>query len=226
MKLDKLLKRLKRDLAASPQKAGALGLMILVALYFWAPLVMKATKGKAKPGAVAVSQVILADDPVLAKAAPHAATDSTRWDRVRLALANDQLLTPAAHHVSWTNPFSRLREQAKPDESETAAESAAMAATQQPKTITPEPALNKEQLAGVMVSSILIGKREAAAVISGTVYRVGDKLILGAENAKSAIELLIVSIDELGVDLKHQDKSYRIERSRPKLSPGDHVRQE
>lgn len=223
MKLDKLLKRLKRDLAASPQKAGALGLMILVALYFWAPLVMKATKGKTKSGVVAPSQIILTDDPVLAKAAPHAATDSSRWERVRLALASDQMMAPAEHHVSWTNPFSRLREQAKMEEEQTTTQQTTV---QTIKPVIPDSVLSKEQLAGVTLSSILISKRDAAAVIRGTVYRVNDTLALGGEDGQPALELLIVGIDELGVDLKHQDKTYRIERSRPKLSPGDHLRQE
>ena len=80
MKLDKLLKRLKRDAAASPQKAGALGLMVVVALYFWAPLVMKhLPKGKPKPGATAAGPVILGDDPVLVKAAVHPSTNSPHW---------------------------------------------------------------------------------------------------------------------------------------------------
>ncbi|QDU28781.1 hypothetical protein ETAA8_38860 [Anatilimnocola aggregata] len=222
MKLDKLLKRLKRDLAASPQKAGALGLMMLVALYFWAPLVLKWGKGKAKSNSIAVSQVILTDDPVLAKAVPHPATDSGRWEHVRQAIATDQMMVPATHHVSWSNPFSRLRE---PPKTENEVGSTEPVLPHTPQVATPEPTVDKEHLAGVMISSILLGKRHAV-VIRGTVYRINDQLSLGGEDGKPALELRIVGIDESGIDLTHQGKTYRIERLRPKLSPGDHVRQE
>ena len=59
MKLDKLARQLRRDVAASPKKAVALGLMVLVALYFWAPMVWKwiaPDQGKGK-STVSVSDV-------------------------------------------------------------------------------------------------------------------------------------------------------------------------
>ena len=55
MKLGKLVKRLKREALASPKKAAVLGLMGLVALYFWAPLVGKWFSKPSPAGAVAAA---------------------------------------------------------------------------------------------------------------------------------------------------------------------------
>ena len=55
MKLDKLAKTFRRDIAANPMKAGVLGILLLGGLYFWCPLVWKwvAKKGPAgTPAAV------------------------------------------------------------------------------------------------------------------------------------------------------------------------------
>ena len=65
VKLDKLTKQLRRDIAANPKKAAALGLMVLVALYFWGPLVWSwfapaAARESSKASNVAL---ILTDDP-------------------------------------------------------------------------------------------------------------------------------------------------------------------
>ena len=52
MRLDKLGKKLRREIAASPKKAALLGLITVAALYFWAPLVLGwLGKDKATPSA-------------------------------------------------------------------------------------------------------------------------------------------------------------------------------
>ncbi len=229
MKLDKLLTRLKRDLTASPQKAAALGLMVLVALYFWAPLVLKYAKGKSQPTKSAVSNIILTDDPVLAKTAVHPAANSAHWDRIRLTLAQDRMMLAATHHESWVNPFARLHEPPKPlpktsttepDETEPVEN------TSIPKTATVEPAVAKARLEKVVLSSLLIGKRDSASVIQGTVYRVGDILSLPGDEGQPALELRVRGIDPQGVDFEYDKHKYRLERIKPKLSPGDHLRQD
>ena len=230
MKLDKLLRRLKKDAAASPQKAGALALMVVVALYFWAPLVLKYTKGKSKPAAVPASQVILSDDPIIAKATPHPATDVAHWEHVRTAIAADQFMVAARHDASWQQPFARLHslkaEQTKPPSEEPAevAEPIPMPGTA-PSIPKVELDVAKAALNGVVLSSVLISPRDRAAMIRGNVYRVGDPLTLGGDAGAPAIELLICGIDADGVDLQFEQQRLRLERAKPKLSPGDHLRQ-
>lgn len=226
MKLDKLLKRLKRDAMASPQKAGALGLMVLVALYFWSPLVLKSMKGKGKPGAKVASTIILGDDPVLVKAVVHPASNAVHWDKVRKVVAQDRLMSAAKYHANWQNPFQRLAivEQAASTTEPTANKTEAKPVL--PATPKLEPAAARQQLAGVLLSSVLMSPRDRAAVIQGIVYRVGDVLSLGGENGAPALELRVASIDEQGVDLVHEQQRFRLEQVKPKLSPGDYLRRD
>lgn len=219
MKLDKLFKQLKRDAAKSPQKAGALGLMILVALYFWAPLVMKNFKGKPKPGtATAAGPVILRDDLILVKAAAHPSTNVAHWDRVRHVLVQDRLMLAVAHDPSWQNPFGNLQLPEKTSVSNKPVED------KEPKPLPAAPQVNpevaKQQLSGVSVTSILMSKRGHAAVISGKVYRVGDLLDVDGPGGDAA-EVRIVAIDDNGVDLDLEGKPLRLDRAKPKLSSGE-----
>jgi hypothetical protein len=226
VKLDKLLKKLKRDISASPQKAAALGLMVLVALYFWSPLVLKfaGIGGKTKNKKTVASKVILTDDPILTKVAAHPAIDSARWDRARLSLTQDRLMLAAPHREEWKDPFHRLSIVTNSTEPSNSTEPVS-----QPKGRAQEPAAldesAEEQITGITVSTLLVGKRESAAMIRGTVYRVGDTIHLDGEKGESQLELKVVGIDALGVNLECQGKSFRIERARPKLSPGNHVKQ-
>lgn len=235
MKLDKLLKRLKKDAAASPQKAGALALMVVVALYFWAPLVFKGMKGKSKRAtSVAASQVILTDDPIIAKAAPHPATNVAHWDRVRTAIANDQFMVAARPDASWQRPFARLHS-LKAEQVAKSLPEPTEPATPRPRLPGAEPSFAsnenvdidaaKAALKGVVLSSVLISPRDRAAMIRGNVKRIGDVLELGGDNGAPAVELLICGIDADGVDLDFEGQRLRLERPKPKLSPGDFLRQ-
>lgn len=232
MKLDKLLKRLKKDAAASPQKAGALALMVVVALYFWAPLLFKFNKGKNKPAAVNASQVILTDDPIIAKAAPHPATNVAHWDRVRTALASDQLMFAAQHDASWQRPFARLhalkaeKQSAQPvsEPTEPTERNRTPGVTAKaPATVELDSA--KAALNSIVLSSVLISPRDRAAMIRGNVYRVGDPIELGGEAGAPAVKLMICGIDADGIDLQFDGQPLRLDRAKPKLSPGDHLRQ-
>ncbi|WP_254508908.1 hypothetical protein [Anatilimnocola floriformis] len=220
MKLDKLIKRLKKDAAASPQKAGALGLMLLVALYFWAPLVMKSIKGKGKPGSGPAAKVIRGDDPVLVKAAAHPATNTAHWDRIRDTLAQDRLMQAAVHNADWRNPFQPLAHAAatdtkiKPIEAKPETQLSA-----KPPAVENE--LAEQLLSGVTLSSVLIGKKGPSAVIRGKLFRVGDVLLFGGDNGAPKVEFRITAIDEQGVDLKFEGQPFRIERTKPTLASGE-----
>ena len=225
MKLDKLLKQLKRDAAKSPQKAGALGLRVLGAPYFWAPLAMKNLKGKPQPGtATAAGPVILRDDPILVKAAAHPSTNVAHWDRVRQALAQDRMMLAVAHDPGWQKPFGNLQlpEKASPTPKPIANQG-------EPKPLPAAPAATVEvaqqQLSGVSGSSILMSKRGHAAVINSKVYRVGDLLDVDGPNGNAA-EPRITAIDDDGVDLQLEGKPLRLDRAKPKLSSGEDLQRD
>jgi hypothetical protein len=222
VKLDKLLKRLKRDATASPQKAGALALMVIVALYFWAPLVMKGFKGKAKLGkGTAATQIILGDDPILVKAAVHPANNSAHWDRVREVLAQDRLMQAAVHQVNWQNPFQPLEhEDAKATPKNRLEEPNPGANPLLPTKPAVENDVAKQLLSGVTLSSVMVGKK-ASAIIRGKRYRVGDVLLFGDDNSAPKIEFRITAIDEEGIDLRYDGQPFRIERTKPTLTTGE-----
>lgn len=221
MKLDKLLKRLKRDLSASPQKAAALGLMILVALYFWAPLIIKFVGGGQAKKSIA-SQVNLTAVPAITPVAVQPASDPVRWDRVRAALAQDRFMLAAAHQTSWQNPFRRHPADTNTDDSQPAAETE----LKQPgePAVASDDTRMKELAAGIVVTSVLISARDRAAFIRGTTYRVGDVLEIGGENGERKLELLLTSIDEDGVDVNLAGRTLRLERTRARLTPGSQLK--
>jgi hypothetical protein len=223
VKLSKLLKKLKRDLSASPQKAAALGVMVLVALYFWAPLVMKFVGAKGKDKKIAVAQVILPTAPLVTNVAAHPAIDTAHWDRIRETLAQEQLMTAATYQAQWQNPFRRAKH-SKAAQEPTEPEDPTQLNTPANANQSADDSAAKARVANLVVSSLLITKRDRAAVIAGVVYRVGDVLDLGAPNGEPQLELRVSSIDETGIYVDHQGNKLRIERAKTRLSPGAHVR--
>ncbi len=110
MNLEKLTKQLRRDVAANPKKAALLGLMVVVALYFWGPLVWKfASVAGGKPRSNAnLASLILTDDP--ADSPQQGKTRSGgkfRWDKVRQIIRQDPHMLPAVFDPNWVNPFGR-----------------------------------------------------------------------------------------------------------------------
>ena len=105
MKLDKLAKRLGRDLAANPKKAAALGVMALVALYFRAPLVWGwFSQGERKGAGAGAAELILKDDPEEPAAQTKRRASKFRWEKVRQAIAQDgRMLTCLAYHRRRAN---------------------------------------------------------------------------------------------------------------------------
>jgi hypothetical protein len=61
-------------------------------------------------------------------------------------------------------------------------------------------------------------------VILGKVYRVHDSIEIGGENGDPKLVFRVTNIDSSGVDVELEGQPFRLERSRPKLSPGDHVK--
>jgi hypothetical protein len=230
VKLDKLLNRLKKDAAASPAKAAVLALMVVVALYFWIPLILKQTKGKTTPAPVAAAPVIHTPQPIVPNAPAHPALDVARWDQVRASIAADQFMVAARHDASWQSPFARLRAFRAEQPAVTSANESEDLETplnlDTPLEANPKAKLETARLAlnGVFLSGVLIGPKDRAAMIRGTVYRVGDVLSLGGEEGAPAVEMLICGIDASGVDLDFEGHRLRLERAKPKLSPGDHLR--
>jgi hypothetical protein len=214
VKLDKIARQIRRDIAASPKKAAVLGLMVLVALYFWAPMIW----GWIKPGdtgssaVVAASDVILEDEPVDPAKAAKKEGRTFSWEKVRRKVAADPRMTPAIYDASWSDPFRQPE----------AAIAAGVAATKTgPQTAAAKP-IDPAAL-GLTLNSVAISAKRRAAVISGQKYREGELVPLGGKDGASAtgIEFRLTKVGFHEVQLEYQGHTYTLELSRPRLAPGD-----
>jgi hypothetical protein len=220
VKLDKLAKQLRRDLAANPKKAAALGLMALVALYFWAPLVWRwfSPEGGKKSGAAATA-LILTDDPEEPAAAAKRRGGKFRWDKVRQLIADDKRMASAAYDAAWTDPFAG---QAAPPAAAAAGTvpAAANGGQQAIAAADVEP-----QQAGLTLSGVMIGSKRTAT-INGETWLEGSRILAsGEEGQPDAVEFRLVRITSRGVELERRGKRYILLCPRPELAKGDQIGQ-
>ena len=214
MKLDKLARQLRRDVAASPKKAAALGLMVLVALYFWGPLVW----GWISPGerkgksAVAASDVILEDDPIDPAAKAKREQQVFAWEKTRRKFLSDPRMSPALYDVSWHDPFRR-DELTDPIRTTNTAQSQAAEAQSDPNKL------------GLVLTSVVVGPTRRSAVISGENYQEGQ-LVPGngrKGQAPGGVEFRLARVGFHEVQLERLGRTYTLKMSRPQLAPGDEL---
>lgn len=218
--LDKLNKQLRRDMAANPKKAALLGLMVLVALYFWGPLVWKfvAAKQSKQRSAADMASLILTDDPVEAvQPGKSRGVTKFRWDKVRQLIRQDSRMFSAKFDSAWIDPFGKAdtdkREvvaEALPDDSAVAAASAAAAQVIDPKDL------------GIVLGAIMIGPRTRVATINGESCREGDIVTITAKgDATSTFEFRVHRIAKQSVQLAANGRIFALELTPPKLGNGD-----
>jgi len=164
--LEKLVKQLRRDLAANPKKAAALGLMILVAGYFWGPLAWKwfSASGSKRSAKANLASLILTDDPVEPSQQIKARGGAKfKWEKARQLIKQDPRMVSANFDVAWIDPFGQPAGAVEPDpvgnvSAEDMAVKAAAAAANAP--------LDAGEL-GLKLGGVLIGSRSRVATING-----------------------------------------------------------
>lgn len=199
--LGKTLKRLRRDLTANPKKAALLGLMVLVACYFWAPLLLGGFGfgGKRKSTASA-DELILTDDPVDVTQPVRSTKKSLRWDRVQQWIAADPLMVSAAADSRWRDPFAEFKTPPKPEESKPPETTDTPPVAELPET-TPG-------AAGLTLQSVLVGSQRKVAMINGRMYRVGDTVPKREADKPAGVEFRIARILAEGAELERGGKTY------------------
>ena len=221
MSLEKLSKQLRRDMAANPKKAAALGLMIVVALYFWGPLVWKLfSAGGPKRSNANMASLILTDDPAeggqknLGRNSPK-----FRWEKVRQLVQRDARMTSAAFDVAWIDPFAK---QAGAAETVTVAEASPEKAVASAAAAAAA-ALDPNNL-GVVLNSVMIGRRSRVATINGDSYREGDLLSITDKHDKSvSYEFRVLRIGRSTVQLEGKGRTFELELAPPRLAEGDDI---
>jgi len=164
MSLAKLQKQLVRDIKRSPGKAAILGVLFVVAIYFWAPLVLGWSQ-KEQPKKS--SLVVEAGMPTAAPApiVPTAAKEIS-WKELVQQIENDPRMQTAALSLKTSSPFGI----AAPSTEEEAEEPVEAVESEQ------WPDMSQFQL---QLSSTLLGPRRRIAVINGRPYTEGSPLEAG-----------------------------------------------
>jgi hypothetical protein len=215
--LEKLARQLRRDLAANPKKAAALGLMVLVALYFWGPLVWKwaSSSGNKRASKVSMASLILTDDPAEPTQQNKARGNAKfRWEKARQLLRQDPRMTSAKFDPSWPEPFGSPTASGEHDPVAEAAEAqaATAAAASDPSTL------------GIVLGAVMIGPRTRLATINGKPCHEGDILTVTEKDDKStARSFKVVRIFRQAVELEIAGRIILIEMTQSKLNHGDEI---
>lgn len=219
VKIDKLIKKLQRELAASPQKAGALVLLALVAVYFWGPPVMK-WSGNRKSAPQAASS---APGPTSTAAVPTAASPATLpllgWQQVQTLLDQDRHTRPAIRLPHWQDPFAKVEVAFAKVETPVLPE----APVEEPQE-TPEASGPREY--SLTLSSVLVGKRAKSATLNGKVYHEGDEIEAEVLGSEEIVSLTVKQIHKEGVTLTANDNHEEVALSiRKKSQTSQAIRQ-
>jgi hypothetical protein len=217
--VEKLTKQIRREVAANPKKAALLGLMFLVALYFWGPLLTKwiAPSGEKKEKA-SITSLILTDDPV--ETASRNKTSSRvkfRWEKARQLIEQDPRMASATFDPTWSNPFG----------------GSAPTISQQQQVLETQPTESSAQEReeefkpsdfGLVLSSVMMVGKQRLATINGDVYRQGDSIAVGSKDDKAtAVQFKVARILLREVELERNGRRFGLQLVQPKLAGSDEM---
>lgn len=224
--MEKLLRKLRRELARNPKQTAVLGAGLLLAVYFWAPLMVRWLGIQpAPPTAVNGFQASVDRTPDRAAAGGATAGDITMdWRELWRRMVDDPLRRLPDEPVSSRDPF-QPRSQLLPQTLGAAPSELAQEVTE-PATV--DPPTGEWRLEGVM-----LGRRTRAAIINGRAYRERDRLPamlsprVAAENTVSsplterAGDAVLAEVHADHVIVSVGTEIIRLELKRPSLAPGD-----
>lgn len=219
VKLDKLIKKLQRELAASPQKAGALVLLALVAVYFWGPLVMKWSGSKKSAPQAASSAPEPTSTAVAASSVSPTAIPLLGWQQVQTLLDQDRHTRPAVRLPHWQDPFAKV---------EVAVAKVEMPVLPEAPVLEPQaaPATTGPREYSLTLSSVLVGKRAKSATLNGKVYHEGDEFEAEVLGSEVTVSLTVKQIHKEGVTLTANDNQEEVSLSiRKKNNAAQAIRQ-
>ncbi|MEX2560685.1 MAG: hypothetical protein WD403_12260 [Pirellulales bacterium] len=162
----KLIRQLRREARANPKKAGFLALMLVVAIYAWAPVAMNWAAPEPLAAAPPAPSAVGQPGPQMASTATsaHSPVPLPPWQHVAAWMDGDPLMRPGwgQEHLAYgRNPFA-------PDQS------AQRAAGSRPDDEAPGNASPAEL--GMVLSSTVIGPLRRTAMINGKAYPQGAEV--------------------------------------------------
>lgn len=200
MNLQTLKKQLVREFRASPAKAIALGVLFVVGLYFWTPIVAaRLFKKSSAPPAVETASTSGVSTPVAtavaapaSKAKPEAGLPD--WHDVADWIERDARTKAVAWSAEVRNPFAvtkpKPRREAKP--------LVKAPPPQKPKEIDPDEL-------GLVVTGVALGPGGRTAMINGQPYREGHTIAL-----EDGLEVQLRRVSPKRVQFECQGQSFEL----------------
>ena len=178
MNLQQLVKRLRRELTANPKKAIILGLVLLVGVYFWVPLLASWMGGGSAPAAAKApdpnADLVPSFTAMLTGQTAAKPKDSQKqypWSTVAEWLDRDGRTTAADPKGLERNPFCAVVEKKEVKK---------VVATKVIKT-----RLTPKQLS-MTLEGTMIGRQRKMAIIDGKSYQEGD--VIKVRNRQGSVE--------------------------------------
>jgi hypothetical protein len=201
--VNKLGRRLHRELKANPKKAAVLGLLAVGALWFWAPLVWSwVSPGKTAPAA---GKIVPATIPV-ARAPTTTAVDgikenkrpSQSWEQIVALIEHDPRSRSVTKLPGRPDPFHQV---VPKEERQAAGEKETKGAKIAEKP--PDP-----QSLGMVLSSTIVGPDRRVALVNGKAYPEGGQVVLGG--SEHPTEFRLTRVHPKGVVLERNGKSFEV----------------
>jgi hypothetical protein len=202
---------MRREAAANPAKAGALAIVLVVAIWFWVPLVVHwcsppaAPSGKAAAaGAPPNATPDNGAKELAASSATLATASSANWQDLDQTIEQDRRMRPNVQLSGWRDPFG-------PSAAALAAEKTMQQHEQQQKQHqvkkrAPPPDLLPAD-AGLVLNSTLVGSGPRMALIGGEPYWEGD--MVPAPSSSDGFR--VAEIYPRQVVLQRHGKQYNLE---------------
>ncbi len=218
--LGKLKKKLRREMTAHPAKAAVLGILFVVALWFWMPLLWGWFSPRSDGVATVEPPPAMPQLPGFsAAAAPaeasHAIATEYPWQQVVQWMEQDPRTQPVGSPLAdrgpattfladWL-PWSR-HERVGRDPFHPSQPEVAVAAETRDPVEQPAPAPVSPQDAGATVSAVVAGPDGGAAIINGRAYRKGEQVLFEKDGRSYAFHLAEIRPGE--VVLAHDAMRY------------------
>jgi len=196
-------------MTANPKKAVILGLMVVVAIYFWAPLIWKWT---AKDNAVANVNT------VTPKGAQPVATPPTKeaapkevprpkcppWQQIVQWIQSDSRTAPAPPLSTTRDPFQKPK--------------SAVAETKVEEEARPQPPVLTPAGVGMVLTGTIIGPQLRIARISGKSYHEGQTIEIVKEKGKLHATFTLLEVHDRRAVLESQGERFELAIPEPSKS--------
>lgn len=217
MSIQSLKKQFQKELKTNPKKAVVLGLLALVAVYFWAPLAIKMVGGKkSSKKAFTTAQ----SESLSAESSASTGTNSTHkidetlqqmtaapafgWDQILNWIQKDPLTVSCPEIKNQHDPFKRVEKIIEIPTPESPVANQTPGTEQTPEVVRD---LSPEAL-GMKLTSTIVGSEKSVAMIDDRAYALGQRVI--AYDGATPLPFRLVAIRPEMVILERDEQQYAL----------------